>query len=288
MTDGEAAHRTAAITGAGQGLGRSVALKLADKGYRVYGAGLADAEVDELRDASGGRVSLSITDITDEQAVRAWAIGVGDDIGSAGLNVLVSNAGILTPGPLEVLPLHAVKREFDVNVFGSISVINAFLPALRAARGRIVQVGAMTGRFPLPFNGPSSASKAAFEAFADVYRSELKPFGVEFVLAQAGNMRTGGPAKTAAAMQRVADSFSDAQRALYGEEFGKFAASLNKSQSGGLSADESADRIVELVEEQPAPTRAPVGPDAEEILQLVAEKSDLELDELRRHYVGLD
>jgi NAD(P)-dependent dehydrogenase (short-subunit alcohol dehydrogenase family) len=167
-------------------------------------------------------------------------------------------------------------------------VINAFLPALRAARGRIVQVGAMTGRFPLPFNGPSSASKAAFEAFADVYRSELKPFGVEFVLAQAGNMRTGGPAKTAAAMQRVADSFSDAQRALYGEEFGKFAASLNKSQSGGLSADESADRIVELVEEQPAPTRAPVGPDAEEILQLVAEKSDLELDELRRHYVGLD
>jgi NAD(P)-dependent dehydrogenase (short-subunit alcohol dehydrogenase family) len=288
MTDGEAAHRTAAITGAGQGLGRSVALKLADKGYRVYGTGLADAEVDELRDASGGRVSLSITDITDEQAVRAWAIGVGDDIGSAGLNVLVSNAGILTPGPLEVLPLHAVKREFDVNVFGSISVINAFLPALRAARGRIVQVGAMTGRFPLPFNGPSSASKAAFEAFADVYRSELKPFGVEFVLAQAGNMRTGGPAKTAAAMQRVADSFSDAQRALYGEEFGKFAASLNKSQSGGLSADESADRIVELVEEQPAPTRAPVGPDAEEILQLVAEKSDLELDELRRHYVGLD
>jgi len=288
MTDSGAERRTAAITGAGQGLGRSVALKLADKGYRVYGTGLTDAEVDELRDASDSRVSLSVTDITDEQAVRTWATQVGDEIGSAGLNVLVSNAGILTPGPLEVLPLHAIKREFDVNVFGSLSVINAFLPALRAARGRIVQVGAMTGRFPLPFNGPSSASKAAFEAFADVYRSELKPFGVEFVLAQAGNMRTGGPAKTAAAMQRVSDSFTDAQRALYGEEFAKFTTSLNKSQSGGLSAEESADRIVELVEEQPAPTRAPVGPDAEEILQLVAEKSDIELDELRRRYVGLD
>lgn len=288
MTDGETARRAAAITGAGQGLGRSVALKLADKGYRVYGTGLADAEVDELRDASGGRISLSITDITDEQAVRTWATQVGEEIGPIGLNVLVSNAGILTPGPLEVLPLHAVKREFDVNVFGSISVINAFLPALRSARGRIVQVGAMTGRFPLPFNGPSSASKAAFEAFADVYRSELKPFGVEFVLAQAGNMRTGGPAKTAAAMKRVTDSFTDAQRDLYGEEFAKFAASLNKSQSEGLSADESADRIVELVEEQPAPARAPVGPDAEKLLRLAAEKSDLELDELRRHYVGLD
>jgi hypothetical protein len=88
--------------------------------------------------------------------------------------------------------------------------------------------------------------------------------------------------------QRVADSFTDAQRALYGEEFAKFTASRNKAQSERLSADESADRIVEPVEEQPAPTRAPVGPDAEEILQLVAEKSDVELDELRRHYVGLD
>jgi NAD(P)-dependent dehydrogenase (short-subunit alcohol dehydrogenase family) len=116
-------------------LGRSVALKLAEKGQRVYGTGLVDAEVDELRDASDGRVSLSVTDITDEQAVRTWATRVGDEIGPAGLNVLVSNAGILTPGPLEVLPLQAIKREFDVNVFGSISVINAFLPALRAAHG---------------------------------------------------------------------------------------------------------------------------------------------------------
>lgn len=288
MTDAEATRRTAAISGAGSGLGRSIALKLADKGYRVYGTGLADTEIDDLREASGGRVLLSKTDITDEQAARAWARRISDEIGSDGLNVLVSNAGILTPGPLEVLPLTAVKREFEVNVFGSITVINAFLPALRAAHGRIIQVGAMTGRFPLPFNGPSSASKAAFEAFADVYRSELKPFGVEFVLAQAGNMRTGGPAKTAAAMKRVADSFSDAQRELYGEEFAKFTASLNKSQNEGLSADASADRIVELVEEQPAPARAPVGPDAEQILRLVAEKSDHELDELRRHYVGLD
>jgi NAD(P)-dependent dehydrogenase (short-subunit alcohol dehydrogenase family) len=288
MIKAEVENRTVAVTGGGSGLGRAIALKLADKGYRVYGTGLADAEVDELCDASGGRVSLSVTNITDEQAVRTWATQVSDEIGSAGLNVLVSNAGILTPGPLEVLPLQAVKREFDVNVFGSLSVINAFLPSLRSARGRIVQVGAMTGRFPLPFNGPSSASKAAFEAFADVYRSELKPFGVEFVLAQAGNMRTGGPAKTAAAMKRVADSFTDAQRDLYGEEFAKFSASLNESQSAGLSADESADRIVELVEEQPAPTRAPVGPDAEKLLGLVAEKSDVELDELRRHYVGLD
>ena len=86
----------------------------------------------------------------------------------------MSNAGILTPGPLEVLPVAAVRHEFEVNVFAGLAVINAFLPALRRARGRIARIAAMTGRLPLPFKGPSSASKAALEAFADVYRTELR------------------------------------------------------------------------------------------------------------------
>ena len=65
----------------------------------------------------------------------------------------MSNAGILTPGPLEVLPVAAVRHEFEVNVFAGLAVINAFLPALRRARGRIARIAAMTGRLPLPFKG---------------------------------------------------------------------------------------------------------------------------------------
>ena len=284
----EPSPRTVAITGGGSGLGREIAIKLAANGYRVFSTGLAESEIGDLAAASHGRVSLSLTDITDEDAVRRWVQHVTGEVGPSGLDVLISNAGILTPGPLEVVGVQAIKHEFDVNVFGSLTVINAFLPALRAARGRVVQIGAMTGRFPLPFNGPSSASKAALEAIADIYRAELKPFGVSFVMAQAGNMVTGGPAKTAAAMQRVADSMTDAQKTLYGEEFATFAAALNKAQSSGLSAAASADRVIELVEQDPPPIRAAVGQDAEQILQLVREKSDAELDELRRHYVGLD
>jgi NAD(P)-dependent dehydrogenase (short-subunit alcohol dehydrogenase family) len=189
---------------------------------------------------------------------------------------------------MEILPLQAIKREFEVNVFGGLAVINAFLPALRQSRGRIVAIGAMTGRFPLPFNGPSSSSKAALEAIADIYRSELKPFGVQFVLVQAGNMMTGGPAKTAAALQRVADSMTDDEKELYGEEFAKLSKALNEAQREGLSAQTSADRVVELVQAQPAPIRAAVGDDSERILRLARQKSDAELDELRRHYVGLD
>jgi len=145
-------------------------------------------------------VRLTIVDVTDDQAVRSWVGQTTGELDDHGLDVLISNAGILTPGPFEVLPLHAIRHEFEVNVFGSLAVINAFLPALRRARGRIVQLGSATGKFPLPFNGPSSASKAALEAFADVYRAELKSFGIHFVIVEPDNIATGGPAATARAL----------------------------------------------------------------------------------------
>src|SRR6266853_156809 len=178
--------RSAAVTGAGGGLGRDIALGLAAKGYIVFGTAMSPAEVQDLRDASGGRVSLTVCDITKESAVKAWAAGVSDALGHGGLDLLISNAGILTPGPIETLPLDAIRHEFEVNVFGALSAVNAFLPALRKARGRIVQVSTWTAHLPLPFNGPSGASKAAMEAFAIVYREELKPFGIDVAVAAAG------------------------------------------------------------------------------------------------------
>src|SRR5579864_5870631 len=223
--------RSAAVTGAGGGLGRDIALGLAAKGYVVFGTAMSAGEVQDLKDASGGRVSLTICDMTKEEAVKAWARGVSDALGDSGLDILINNAGILTPGPIEVLPLDAIRREFDVNVFGALSVINAYLPALRKARGRVVQVSTWTASVPLPFNGPSGASKAAMEVFMAVYRAELKTFGIDFVLAVAGNMKTGGPAKTAAALKRVAEAMTPEQRGLYGQNFGSFTAALNAMQN---------------------------------------------------------
>src|SRR5580704_17980834 len=98
--------------------------------------------------------------------------------------------------------------------------MNAFLPTLRKARGRIVQISTWTASLPLPFNGPSGASKAAMEVLSTVYRAELQHLGIDVVIAVAGNMRTGGPAKTAAALARVADKMTVEQRALYGQTFG--------------------------------------------------------------------
>ncbi len=287
MNTSEQKKRSAAVTGAGSGLGRDIALELAAKGYLVFGTAMSSDEMADLKKASVGAVNLTVCDITNEAAVKTWADEVTNQSDGL-LDLLISNAGILTPGPLEILPLSAIRHEFEVNVFGALAVVNSFLPALRKARGRIVQVSTMTATLPLPFNGPSGASKAAFDALAAVYRAELKSFGIDVVLAVAGNMRTGGPAKTADALQRVVERMTPEQHELYGKAFDTFATTLNSMQRSGLESTSAARRVIELAEQLPAPSRGAVGPDAEKILQFVRESSDAEQDAMRLHLVGLE
>jgi NAD(P)-dependent dehydrogenase (short-subunit alcohol dehydrogenase family) len=281
---------TVAITGAGSGLGRELALGFSAKGFRVFGTSQSANETAEFQNqpAGGGEITLTITDITKEEQVNSWKDQVRRFLNGDGLDLLINNAGVLTPGPMEVLSLSAVRHEFDVNVFGSLGTIHTFLPLLRQAKGRIVQIGSMTGRFPLPFSGPSSASKAAMEAFADVYRTELKPFGIDFIMVQPGSLLTGGPAKTAAQLKQVSENMTDEQRNLYGKYFDRFATALNKMQNAGLAASEAAERVIEISEQVPAPTRAPVGKDAEELLRAAREKSDEELDIMKAQIFGID
>jgi NAD(P)-dependent dehydrogenase (short-subunit alcohol dehydrogenase family) len=280
---------TVAITGAGSGLGRELALGFSAKGYLVFGTAYSANEITEFQNqsADGGEITLSITDITKEEQVNNWKEQVRKLLNGDGLDLLINNAGVLTPGPMEVLSLSAVRHEFKVNVFGSLATIHAFLPLLRQAKGRIVQIGSMTGRFPLPFSGPSSASKAAMEAFADVYRTELKPFGVDFIMVQPGSLLTGGPAKTAAQLKQVSENMTVEQKNLYGKYFDQFATALNKMQNSGLPASKAAARVIEISEQVPAPIRAPVGKDAEEFLQAVREKSDEDLDIMKAQILDL-
>ena len=278
---------TVAITGAGSGLGRELALGFSAKDYRVFGTTHSSYEIAEFQNHSAAaKIILTSTDITKEEQINNWKEQVRKMINRDGLDLLINNAGISTPGPMEVLSLSAVRHEFEVNVFGSLATIHAFLPLLRQAKGRIVQIGSMTGLFPLPFNGPTSASKAAMEAFADVYRTELKPLGVDFIMVQPGSMLTGGHAKTAAQLNQVSENMTVEQKKLYGKYFDQFATTLNKMLGSGLPASEAAARIIKISEQVPAPIRAPVGKDAEDILLAVREKSDEELDIMKAQMFG--
>ena len=87
--------RCAAVTGAGGGLGRDIALGLARKGNVVFGTAMSTDEIDDLEAASDGHVRLAVCDIFKEAAVNAWAGSVSEERGNTGLDLLISNAGVL-------------------------------------------------------------------------------------------------------------------------------------------------------------------------------------------------
>lgn len=280
--------RSVVITGAGAGLGREIALGFAARGYIVFGTAMSAAEAQDLKDASGGRVSLTVCEGAKAASVEAWASGVADAIGPAGLNLLITTAGSLTPAPVEFLPLDAIRSAFEVNVFGLLSVINAFLPALRSARGRILQISSWTASMPLPFDGPSGASMAAMEAFLAVYRAELKPFGIDVVIVPVGLLTTGAIGGADAALAQFATDATSEQRKLYGKRFDAFASGLERLQADGTDPASAAARVIEIAELYPAPSRVVVGADAGRMLQAVRGKSDVELDSFRLKILGLN
>jgi NAD(P)-dependent dehydrogenase (short-subunit alcohol dehydrogenase family) len=123
--------------------------------------------------------------VTDEGSVLKAAQQVGDR-----LDALVNSAGIIVQGFWEQVPEQALRRQFDVNVVGLMSVTRAFLPALRASGGRVVNIGALTSLVAVPFFGPVAASKAALASLTDSLRMELRYQGVKVALVEPGAMET--------------------------------------------------------------------------------------------------
>jgi NAD(P)-dependent dehydrogenase (short-subunit alcohol dehydrogenase family) len=167
------------VTGASTGIGRATALELARRGAAVL-AGVRDPAA-----APEGCTALEL-DVTSPDDVAA----AGEEATRGGLDALVNNAGIAVVGPLEYLPLDALRRQLEVNTVAQLAVTQACLPALRASRGRIVNLSSIAGRMALPLYGPYAASKYALEALSDSLRQELRGTGVDVVLVEPGAIDT--------------------------------------------------------------------------------------------------
>jgi NAD(P)-dependent dehydrogenase (short-subunit alcohol dehydrogenase family) len=152
-------------------------VRLRDLGWTVY------SSVRHAGDAPEGTTEL-VFDVTDPVAVGHAAVSLEE------LDALVDNAGIAIAAPLEFLLPEELTRQLDVNVVGQLRVIQAFLPALRRSRGRIVLMGSIGGRSALPFLGAYAMSKFALEAMADSLRVELAPFGVHVSIVEPGTIAT--------------------------------------------------------------------------------------------------
>jgi len=129
-------------------------------------------------------------DVTDPASIARAREQVERALAGAPLEGLVNNAGIPAAGPLELFPLDELRQVLEVNLIGALAVTQAFLPLLKASRGRIVNMSSIAGLGALPFMGPYAASKFALEALSDSLRRELLPFGVRVIVIEPGSFKT--------------------------------------------------------------------------------------------------
>jgi NAD(P)-dependent dehydrogenase (short-subunit alcohol dehydrogenase family) len=193
-----------------------------------------------------------VFDVTELDQIRRAAALVPE------LDALVDNAGIAIAAPLEFLQPEVLTRQLDVNVVGQLRVLQAFLPALRRSRGRIVLMGSIAGRSALPFMGAYAMSKFALEAMADALRVELAPWGINVVIVEPGTIATPIWTKP----QRAADELPPEARELYGARLVRLRARVAERAAQAVPAAGVADAVEHALTSEKPKTRYVVGPDA--------------------------
>jgi NAD(P)-dependent dehydrogenase (short-subunit alcohol dehydrogenase family) len=178
--------RVALVTGASSGIGHLAALELAEHGFTVYAAA---RRTDRMSDLSDRGIRTLALDVTDEASAAAAVTRILEEQGR--IDLLVNNAGYGSYGAVEDVPLAEGRRQFDVNLFGAVALIQRVLPAMRAQRsGRIMNVTSVGGKICTPFGAWYHGSKFALEGMSDALRLELAPHGIDVVVIEPGAVRT--------------------------------------------------------------------------------------------------
>ncbi|MBL6647219.1 MAG: SDR family oxidoreductase [Flavobacteriaceae bacterium] len=160
------------ITGASSGIGKATAILLAEKGFTVVGT---SRNPDRCKDFSFPLVQM---ELTNPESIQNAVNQVTEKHGR--IDVLINNAGVGISGPLEELPIEAVKNLFDTNLYGPIEVIKCVLPHMRHQNtGRIVNITSIAGYSGLPFRSMYSASKSALDRATESLRLEMKGSGIQ-------------------------------------------------------------------------------------------------------------
>ncbi|MEV5324437.1 SDR family oxidoreductase [Nonomuraea sp. NPDC052634] len=265
------------VTGASTGIGRATALLLAREGFTVYAGVRKEADGQAL----GPAVTPIPLDITDAGQIAGAARRLGR------LDALVNNAGIGVTGPLEFVPLDALRWQYEVNVFGQIAVTQAMLPMLRASRGRVVTVGSVGSWITLPFGGPLCSSKHAIRSLNDALRMELKPYGVAAVLIEPGSIHTDAVDKLEDEVEPRLASLGEEGRRLYGRAYRTMTAAGLKEERSGSSPDVVARAILHALTARKPRARYPVGKKSRLMSTMGRILPQYTLDAVRMRALGL-
>ena len=236
--------KTFFITGVSSGFGRALSQAALDAGHRVIGTVRSAEDASAFEAMLPGRAIARQLDVTDHAAVERVALEVEKTVGP--VDVIVNNAGYGHEGILEESPLEDMRRQFEVNVFGAVAVIKAFLPFMRTRRsGRILNITSMGGFITLPGIAYYHGSKFALEGISDTLSKELAPFNIFVTAVAPGSFRTDWAGRS---MQRTPRSISD-----YDATFDPVRKAREEKSGHQLGDPKKAARAMLTIIDSPAP-----------------------------------
>lgn len=227
----------AVVTGVSSGIGFDIAQHLGSIGYFVFGSVRTARAAEEVTAQMPPHFRALLFDVTDRSAVSRSASVVDEHLEGRRLSALVNNAGIVEPGPLQLLEEERFDRAIAVNLMGTRNVINTFLPLLGAVGGEartggpatIVNISSLSGVINTPINGAYCVSKHAQESLGEVYRRELSQFGIRVVSIQPGPIESRLWDKNIGSMERFRSS-------SYGPMTDRVNEVMRRAQEGALPA----------------------------------------------------
>jgi len=252
--------KTALVTGASSGMGKSIAKRLLQDGFQVYAAARS---VDKMQDLAKLGAQPLRMDVSKDEEIVAGVEAILNQTG--GVDVLVNNAGFGLYGPIEEIGIDEARYQFEVNVFGAARLTQLLLPAMRAKRaGTIVNVTSMGGKIYSVLGGWYHATKHALEGWSDCLRIEVAEFGIKVVIVEPGVIETGfGDAATDSIVKRSANG-------PYGRLVRMVAKSLKSTygQGTGTSPDVIANVVSGAVADRNPRTRYAAGKFAKMLIRM--------------------
>jgi len=242
--------RSAVVTGAAMGMGMLMARKLAQRGWRVFAGVMPGLDTAEL--TRGVTLTVIEQNVTDEAMVQAGARQVAEALGGAGLDLLINNAGIadIATGPIEGVNLEEGKKLLDVNLFGQVRVIKAYLPLLHQSKQspRIFNFSSGAVRVPMPCSGMYNMSKYGVEGLTNTLRYELSKFGIQVTSIEPGAVKTQMTADPINSTARIWERSTPQIRQRYEAKLRPITDHLGKMLLTANEPDFVTEGVLKLVE----------------------------------------
>lgn len=279
--------RSVVVTGASSGIGKASVTSLVKSGWQVFATVRKLSDGERLQSKLGSSLIPVILDVTDASSMAAAAEQVSSQLQGGGLDGLVNVAGIGMVRPVAYVSGSDLRGVFDINVFGQIAVTQAFLPELRRASGRIVNISSIGAHVAIPFGGLINASKAAFGMFSDTLRMELRPFGIRVATVEPAAIATPAVEKTLGDIEAVIATLPPDGAAQYGDMLREFARRAYVREMNGSSPDVVAAAVYHALTAKRPRARYRVGKHSRILTALPKVLPDALLEHLLMRVAGM-